>query len=90
MCPKLNQISREVQGDKKILKITLVVENIGGFGVKTRQKEGKLGAKFASKLMCLEFNQINEKLEINHRKFKKYLGCRKYWWFRSQINKKRG
>ena len=40
--------------------------------------------------MCPEFNQINEKLEINHRKFKKYLGCRKYWWFRSQINKKRG
>ena len=47
MCPKLNQICRKVQGDKKILKITLVVENIGGFGVNTTTKEGKLGAKFA-------------------------------------------
>ena len=31
----------------EILKITLVVESIGGIGVKTTKKEGKLGAKFA-------------------------------------------
>ena len=40
--------------------------------------------------MCPEFNQINEKLKINDRNFKKYLGCRKYWWFGSQNNKERG
>ena len=30
-----------------MLKINLDVENVGGLGVKTIKKEGKLGAKFA-------------------------------------------
>ena len=46
MCPKLNQISREVQGDKKILKSNFDVENVYGLGVKTAKKQCKLGAKF--------------------------------------------
>ena len=47
----------------EILKITLVVENIGGLGVKTTKREGKLGAKFPWKLMPQEFNQINRKVQ---------------------------
>ena len=39
MCPKLNQISREVQGDKKILKSKFDVENVYGLGVKTAKKQ---------------------------------------------------
>ena len=41
----------------EILKITLVIENTGGFGVNTGEKQGKLGAKFAWKFMC-ELYQI--------------------------------
>ena len=40
--------------------------------------------------MFPEFNQINEKLKINDRNFKKYLSCRKYWWILGQENKERG
>ena len=39
MCPKLNQISREVQGDKKILKSNFDVEKVYGLGVKTAKKQ---------------------------------------------------
>ena len=35
-----------------------MVENIGGLGVKTTKKQGKLGAKFDSTFMCQEFYQI--------------------------------
>ena len=57
MCPKLNQISREVQGDKKILKSNFDVENVYGLGVKTAKKLGKLRAKFESTFMCQESYQ---------------------------------
>ena len=46
MRQEFNQINRKVQGDKKILKINLDVENVYGLGVKTAKKQGKLGAKF--------------------------------------------
>ena len=46
-----------------------MVENIGGFGVKTTKKEGKLGAKFAWKLMCPELSQINWKVQGDMRDF---------------------
>ena len=49
----------------------MVVENIGGFGVKKTKKEGKLGAKFARKLMCPEFNQIKEKVQGDEGDFEK-------------------
>ena len=58
MCPEFNQINAKVEGDKKSLKINLDVANVGGLGVKTRKKQGKLGAKFASTFMCQEFDQI--------------------------------
>ena len=44
----------------------MVVENIGGFEVKTTKKEGKLGAKFK----FLEFNQINGKVQHYKRDYK--------------------
>ena len=65
MCPEFNQINRKKEGDKKILKINVDVENVGGLGVKTTKKQGKLGAKFARKLMCQEFNQINRKVVVD-------------------------
>ena len=51
------------------------VENVGGLGVKTTRKEGKLVAKFARKLMFEEFNQINEKVQGDIRDFENQLGC---------------
>ena len=39
MCPKVNQISREVQGDKKILRSNFDFENFYGLGVKTAKKQ---------------------------------------------------
>ena len=39
MCPKVNQISREVQGDKKILRSNFDFENVYGLGVKTAKKQ---------------------------------------------------
>ena len=45
-----NQIKGKVQGVKKILKITLDVQNVDGLGVKVTTKEGKLEAKFELKL----------------------------------------
>ena len=56
MCPEFNQINRKVEVEKKILKINLDVENVGGLGVKTTKKQGKIRAKFASTFMCQEFN----------------------------------
>ena len=46
-----------------MLKITLLVENSGGLKVKTTKKEGKQGAKFASKFMRPEFYQIQGKVQ---------------------------
>ena len=59
----------------EVLKINLDVENVGGLGVKTTRKEGKLVAKFARKLMFQEFNQINEKVQGDIRDFENQLGC---------------
>ena len=53
------------------MKINFVVENIGGFGVNTTKKEGRLGTKFALKLMCPEFNQIKGKVQGDERDFEK-------------------
>ena len=39
MCPKVNQISGEVQGDKKILRSNFDFENVYGLGVKTAKKQ---------------------------------------------------
>ena len=49
-----------------MIKISLVVENVYGSGVKTAEKQGKLGAKFASKFMFPEFYQIQEKVQGNN------------------------
>ena len=40
--------------------------------------------------MFQEFNRINGKLKFDDRKFKNYLGGRKYWWYGGQNNKERG
>ena len=48
---------------REILKINLDVENVDGLGVKTTKKEGKQGAKFASKFMRPEFYQIQGKVQ---------------------------
>ena len=53
------------------MKIILVVEHNGGYGVKITKKEGRLGAKFAWKLMCPEFNQIKGKVQSDKRDFEK-------------------
>ena len=44
------------------MKISYMVESIGSFQVKTTKGVGKLGAKFAWKLKCQKFNQINGKV----------------------------
>ena len=62
MCPELNQINKK-ESTTEILKNTLVVENIGGLGVKTTRKEGRLGAKFVSKFMFPEFYLIQGKVQ---------------------------
>ena len=51
------------------MEINLDVENVYGLGVKTPKKHDKLGAKFAWKLMCPEFNQINRKGQGDKRDF---------------------
>ena len=47
MCSEFNQINGKLKVDNRNLKINLVVENSGCFGVKTTKKEGKHEAKFA-------------------------------------------
>ena len=53
------------------MKINLVVENVGGLGVKLTKKEGKLGAKFAWKLMCPKLNPISREVLGDERDFEK-------------------
>ena len=48
---------------REIWKSNFDVENVYGLGVKTAKKQGKLGAKFESKLMRPEFNQIKGKVQ---------------------------
>ena len=62
MCLEFNQINKK-KSTTEILINTLVVENIGGLGVKTTRKEGKLGVKVVSKYMFPEFYQIQRKVQ---------------------------
>ena len=45
----------------EIMKINLIVKNCWWFWGKTRKNQGKQVAELASKLMCLEFNEIRGK-----------------------------
>ena len=74
----------------EILKITLVVENIGGLGAKTTTKEGKEGARFAGKLKCPKFNKINRKVQGDKTNFENSLGCWKCCWFWGENKKENG
>ena len=66
MFPKFNQINGKLKFNAEILKITLVVENIGGLGVKTTKKQGKLRAKFESTFMCQESYQNQGLVQSNN------------------------
>ena len=63
---RINQINGKLRVDNKNFKITLVVENMGGLGVKTTKKQGKLRAKFESKFMFQKFYQIQGKVQGNN------------------------
>ena len=70
MCPEWYQITEnKYKATTEIMKINLVVENVVGFGLKTTNKQGKLGAKFAWKIICPEFNQIKGKVQGDMRDF---------------------
>ena len=51
------------------MKINLVIEHIGGLGSKQQRKRANWGKKFAGKLKCPEFNQINGKVQNDKRDF---------------------
>ena len=55
---------------REIFKSNFDVENFYGLGVKLAKKQGKLGAKFAWKFMCPEFNQIYGKVEGDEKSLK--------------------
>ena len=59
----------KVKSPTKIMKITLVVENADGLGLKTTMKKDKHGAKFTWKLMCQEFQQVNRKGQVTNRDY---------------------
>ena len=51
----------KVKSTTGILKINLIVENFGGFGVKGKKTRVKKWSKFSSKWMPPELHQINGK-----------------------------
>ena len=52
------------------MKINLGIENVGGFGVKTTKKKGKVGQNLHENLYP-EFNQIKGKVQGDERDFEK-------------------
>ena len=66
----------KIRSAREMIKIILDVENAGGLGVKTTKKRCKKGAKFTLKLMYEKFHQIQAKVQVDNRNFKKnQLGC---------------